>query len=210
MNSGLIPNWRSGGERASYTASFADISYCDTITTQIHNWSQRLEFAKMWNDPKNCRFGADWFFDWVQSHQEKNILFGRNGCIGVDALRQSRQRHPSGGVLCAQLQYNSSRCISPSYCCLTTSSRSVGFLFKTITLALWPTGTIGRDGFIRYALASGFQCDGWHCENLSSRSFCLRGKCNSLLANYTHHSKSLDLWGYWQSIAHSVRLLPYY
>jgi len=53
-------------------------------------------------------------------------------------------------------------------------------------------------------------CNGWRCENPSSRSFYLRPKCNSLLTNYTHHSKWPDLCGYWQSNARSVRLLSYY
>jgi len=47
MNSDRIANWRMGGERPSKTASFAYISYCDTITTQILNWGQNTEFAKM-------------------------------------------------------------------------------------------------------------------------------------------------------------------
>jgi len=52
-------------------------------------------------------------------------------------------------------------------------------------------------------------CNGWRCENLSSCSFYLRAKCNSLFTNYTHHSKWPDQCGYWQSIARSVRLLSY-
>jgi hypothetical protein len=62
------------------------------------------------------------------SHQQKNIPFGRNGSVRVDALRQSSQRHPGGGLLCARRQYNVSRCISPSDRCFTVSSRSVGLL----------------------------------------------------------------------------------
>jgi len=38
-NSERIANWRKGGERACKTASFTYISYCDTIATQIPNWS---------------------------------------------------------------------------------------------------------------------------------------------------------------------------
>jgi hypothetical protein len=30
-------------------------------------------------------------------HQQKTFPSGRNGCVRVDALRQSRQRHPGGG-----------------------------------------------------------------------------------------------------------------
>ena len=62
-------------------------------------------------------------------HQQKNIPFGRNGSVRVDALRQSRQRHPGGGLLRARRQYNASRCISSSDRCFTVSSRSVGLLF---------------------------------------------------------------------------------
>jgi len=46
-NSDHIANWRTGGERASKTASFMYISYCDTITTQILDWSQSSEFTKL-------------------------------------------------------------------------------------------------------------------------------------------------------------------
>jgi len=47
MNSDQIPIWRRGGERASKTASFMYISYCDTIWTYILNWNQSCEIAKM-------------------------------------------------------------------------------------------------------------------------------------------------------------------
>jgi hypothetical protein len=63
------------------------------------------------------------------NHQQKNIPFGWNGSIRVDALRQSRQRHPSGGLLRARRQYNVLHCISPSDRCFNVSSRSVGLLF---------------------------------------------------------------------------------
>ena len=79
------------------------------------------------------------------------------------------------------------------------------------TLWRWrPTVTIRSNGFIGHAFALELQCDGWRCENHSTRSFYLRAKCNSLFTNYTHHSKSPDLCGYWQSIGRSVRLLSYY
>ena len=84
------------------------------------------------------------------------------------------------------------------------------FYFK-LTLWWWRTTvTIRRNGFIGHAFASGLHCDGWRCENHPTRSFYLRTKCNSLLPNYTHHSKLPDLCGYWQSIARSVHLLSYY
>ena len=80
------------------------------------------------------------------------------------------------------------------------------------TIWCWrPTVTILRwNGSIGHAHSSGLQCDGWHCENLSSHSFYLCAKCNSLFSNYTHHSKSPYLCGCWQSIARSIRLLSYY
>jgi len=50
----------------------------------------------------------------VISHQQKTFPSGRNGSVRVDALRQSRQRHPGGGLLRARRQYHVSRCTSPS------------------------------------------------------------------------------------------------
>jgi hypothetical protein len=47
-------------------------------------------------------------------HQQKTFPSGWNGCVRVDALRQSRQRHPGGRLLRARRQYHASRCISPS------------------------------------------------------------------------------------------------
>ena len=48
------------------------------------------------------------------THQQKTFPSGRNGSVRVDALRQSRQRHPGGGLLRAWRQYQASRCTSPS------------------------------------------------------------------------------------------------
>jgi len=63
------------------------------------------------------------------AHQQKTFPSGRNGCIRVDALRQSHQRHTGGGLLRARRQYHASRCISPSDRCFAVSSPSVGLLF---------------------------------------------------------------------------------
>ena len=65
----------------------------------------------------------------IQHHQQKIFPSGRNGSVGVDALLQSRQRHPGGGLLRARRQFNASRSMSPSDCCFTVSSRSVSLLF---------------------------------------------------------------------------------
>jgi len=62
-------------------------------------------------------------------HQQKTFPSGQNGSVRVDALRQSRQRHPGGGLLRARRQYHASCCISPSDRSFTVSSRSVGLLF---------------------------------------------------------------------------------
>jgi hypothetical protein len=62
-------------------------------------------------------------------HQQQIFASGRNGCVGVDTLRQSSQRHPGGGILCARRQFNTSDSISPSDRCFNVSSRSVGLLF---------------------------------------------------------------------------------
>jgi hypothetical protein len=65
----------------------------------------------------------------IARHQQKIFPSGRNGSVRVDALRQSRQKHPGGGLLRARRQFNESRSISPSDRCFTVSSRSVGLLF---------------------------------------------------------------------------------
>jgi len=106
-------------------------------------------------------------------------------------------------------QYHTLHCISPSDCSLTVPSCCVGLLFTTNTLALWPTVTMHRNEFIGYAPASVLQCDGWYCENVSSGSFYLCTKCNSLCPIYTHRSKSPYVCDYWQSITHSVHLMSY-
>jgi hypothetical protein len=76
-------------------------------------------------------------------HQQKTFLSGWNGCVRVDPLHPSRQRHPRGGLLRAQRQYNTSYCKSSSDHPFAVSSCSVGLLFQTNILALCPTVTIG-------------------------------------------------------------------
>jgi len=58
-----ITKWRIGGERACKPASFTYISYCDTIRTQVPNWSQNSEFAKFCNQPINRNFSVVQSFD---------------------------------------------------------------------------------------------------------------------------------------------------
>jgi hypothetical protein len=130
--------------------------------------------------------------------------------VSVDALHHSGQRRASGGYLSTRRQSNVSHYISPSECCFNVSEHYVSLLFQSITLVLWSPLTIHRYVFIGYTLASGLQYDGCCCEYLSLHPFYLRAKCNSLFTNYTLHSKSPDLCGYWPSIDHSVRDLSYY
>jgi hypothetical protein len=79
------------------------------------------------------------------------------------------------------------------------------------TLWHWrPTVTIPQNEFIRHAVQSGLQFDGWPCENLSLHSFYLHTIGTSIFINYTHHFKLPDLCGYWESIPCSVRHLSYY
>jgi len=59
---------------------------------------------------------------------KKTFPSGRNGSIRVDALHQSHQRHPGGGLLRAQHQYDSSHCISPSDHIVAVSSHSVSIV----------------------------------------------------------------------------------
>jgi len=54
LNINRIANWTTGGAKASKTVSFAYISYCDTIRTQILNWSQSSQISKQYNWSKNC------------------------------------------------------------------------------------------------------------------------------------------------------------
>jgi hypothetical protein len=70
-------------------------------------------------------------------HQQKTFPSGRNGCVRVDMLCQSRQRHPGAGLLLAQRQYYVPLWTSPSDRCFAVSSRSVSLLLYTNTLALW-------------------------------------------------------------------------
>jgi len=65
-NTDRIANRRKGGESPCRSASFTYISYCDTFTTQILIRSQRSEFAKLRNWPKNCRFAVVRVFDVVK------------------------------------------------------------------------------------------------------------------------------------------------
>jgi hypothetical protein len=65
----------------------------------------------------------------LDDHQHKIFPSGWNDSVRVDAVRQSRQRHPGGGVVRARPQYHTSRCIWPSHRSFTVSSRSVGLLF---------------------------------------------------------------------------------
>jgi len=147
----------------------------------------------------------DQTFTWVLD-QQKTFLSRRNGCIRVDSLGQSCQRHPGGGLLRARREYHALHCISPSDLGFAISSGSVCLRIWMNTVTLWPTVTIRRNGFIGYMLALGLQCHGSCCENLSLHSFYLRTKCNSIFTDYTHHSKSPDLCGYWESISRSFRL----
>ena len=61
-------------------------------------------------------------------HQQKTFLSGRNGSVRVDALCQSPQRHPGGGLLRGRCQVHASCHIWPSDRHSAVCSRSVGLL----------------------------------------------------------------------------------
>jgi hypothetical protein len=86
-----------------------------------------IDIVRSKSRKSDYRMLTKWFGSYI--HQQRTILFRRNGSVRVDALCQSCERHPGGGLLRAQHQYNASRCISPSDSCFTVSSRSVGLLF---------------------------------------------------------------------------------
>jgi len=139
----------------------------------------------------------------IRNTQQKQNTFpsGRNGYVGVDGPRLSRQRDPGWGLHPAQCQYHSSRGISPSNRCFAVSSRSVGLLFWMNTLALWRTVTIRRNGFIGYTLESGLQCNGWRCENVSLHSFYISLEAHRMVRRYD----TTRLWGSTQSRKERVR-----
>ena len=75
-------------------------------------------------------------------------------------------------------------------------TRSVGLLFWTNTLLLWPTVTIRWNKFIGYRLASGFECNVWRCENLSSHTFYIQlEECRKRVRRYD----TTRQWGFTKS-----------
>jgi hypothetical protein len=69
------------------------------------------------------------------------------------------------------------------------------------------TVSIRQNWFIGYALASGLQCNGWRCENLSSHSFYLRPKCNSVFTRYTGLQGDGWRWEYLSSRSFYLRAI---
>jgi hypothetical protein len=72
----------------------------------------------------------------TELHQQKTFPSGGNGCVRMDALRKSRQRHPGGGLLCARRQYHASRSISPSNRRFADSSRSENLSSRSFYIKL--------------------------------------------------------------------------
>jgi hypothetical protein len=77
-------------------------------------------------------------------HQQKTFPSGRNGSVRVDALRQSRQRHPGGELLRARRQYHASRCISPSDRRFAVSSRSENLSSRSFYIKLEESRKVRR------------------------------------------------------------------
>ena len=79
-NSDQITNWRKRGKKASKTASFMYISYCDTITTQILYW---IENAESTNIKRCCMMNSNkklhvYVWSGWQPRQVKAVrVFGR-------------------------------------------------------------------------------------------------------------------------------------
>jgi len=132
----------------------------------------------------------------LNMHRQKIFPSGWNDSVRGDAVRQSSQRHPGGGLLRARRQYHASRCISPSHRSFTVSSRSVGLLFYTNTLALKAICDHTSE-WLHWARACIGIAMRWVTLRKPLLAFLLPArKCNSLFTDYTHHSKSPDLCGY--------------
>jgi len=115
----------------------------NTVTYYIVRWFSRWKhlLAEVFNllryqidsalsirafKPASCMLGASYMLcmspiaasaaksENLFDHQQKTFPSGRNGSVRVDALHQSRQRHPGGGLLRARRQYHASHCTSPS------------------------------------------------------------------------------------------------
>ena len=151
--SSLKPIWRQGFVYSEWLCVMKGIRPVEPSFVYTNRW-----YALRINQWA-CSFGMGNYQDittisWY-GHQQKIYPSGRNGSVKVDVLRQSYERQPGSGLLRAQSQFNASLSISSCDCWFTISSRFVGLLFYTITLALWVTVTIRQNGFIGYALASG-------------------------------------------------------
>jgi len=90
-----IANWRLGDEWASRTAYSRDISYCDTIRTQILNWSSSSVFAKMrlcsMINPGNKQWLEVRFRLGTERHRAVQILGGSN--LDGDRVTRIRRWH---------------------------------------------------------------------------------------------------------------------
>jgi len=127
--------------RNKWVARYLSLSYCSI--TSDGGWHPMWE----WNALKT---NQSYLYTIIFGiHLQKTFSSGRNGCVRVDALRQSRQRHPGGGLLRGRHQYHSSHCISPCDCSFTVSSRSASLLLKWTLWRcgqLWPYVGIGSLG----------------------------------------------------------------
>jgi hypothetical protein len=85
---------------------------CEKVIVRQFAWANHGILAG--TDPELDTMNTDNDSEMKKEHQQKTFLSGRNGSVRVDALCQSRQRHPGGGLLRARRQYHASRCIPPS------------------------------------------------------------------------------------------------
>jgi len=90
-----------------------------------------LKYSVVWNwRHMSSWLGHHWMSLQLSARQQKTFPSGGNGFIRVDALCQTCQRNPGGGLLRALHQYHASQCVSPSDCRFAVSSRAVGLYGK--------------------------------------------------------------------------------
>jgi len=118
-------------------------------------------------------------------HQQRTVLSRRHGCLRVDVLHQSCQRHPGGGELFTRHRCHASHFIShshPRFAVSSCSALSVSYFKQTLWLwgQLWPYIGMSSVGTCLHR-----HSNGWCSENLFSCSFNIKlEECRKKVRRY--------------------------